>query len=133
MSTILQFLLGAFALLDFGIFGLSNFDNNKFLEFFPQYASTDPKFPRLIGSFFLMAGIARLHGASNIKEKGAYRIALWSWLIEMLFHGIEIYHGQYELQDPKIKPVFVLCGAMFIYSTLMYKNILYPKVGNKSM
>lgn len=132
MSAILQFLLVSVAFFDFSIFCLSNYDGDKFLEIFPHYASSDPKFCRVIGSFFLLAGIVRLHGATNITEKGAYRVALWSWVVEILYHIIETYHGQYDIQHPKMKGTIAACCAMLIFSTIMYKSILYPKSKSKT-
>jgi hypothetical protein len=70
-----------FVVLDLVIFFLSYFHLSKFVELFPQYGSSDERYPRLVGSFFLLCAIARFHGVFNATEKGAYRVSLWSCIV----------------------------------------------------
>lgn len=86
----------------------------------------------------VLCGIARFHGGLNITEKGAYRVCLWSFIMEIAFHAFEVtvavsgltsyllsglnshilipsrpvyqvHKGTLPLQDTKI--VFIICGA----------------------
>jgi hypothetical protein len=77
-----------------------------------------------VGCFFLLCGIARFHGGLHIHEKGAYRVALWSFIVEVIFHASEVYRGTILLKDTA--HVFVICGVAILFQTLLYNSILYP-------
>lgn len=126
LTLALQWTLGAFALLDVVIFYTTQTDPARIIESMPHAGVSDEQYTRLFGMFFLLCGIARAHGAMNLTEKGAYRVAIWSFIIEMLQVGLEIQRGALDLEKHKLMHIFVLCGSMVLWMTLMYKSILYP-------
>ena len=121
INVLKYFLIGG-GIFDFFIYAKSLGDYASFIKIFPMNASNDPKFPRLIGAFFLILGLARLHGGLFIEEKGAYRLATISWFIEILFYATEVYFGTLDLNKHKVLPIFVICGAMALWSILVYPN-----------
>jgi len=127
MTLALQCVLGFFSVVDVGIFYLTQTNPGLIVEKLPHAGVSDIQFTRLFGCFILMCGIARLHGAMNVTEKGAYRVALWSFIIEILHAALEVHHGALDMEAHKVMPVFVICGATAVWMTVMYKSILYPK------
>ena len=111
-----------FVLLDLVIFFLSYFALDKFGEIFPQYLSSDERYPRLVGAFFLMCAIARFHGVINSNEKGAYRVFLWSCIIEFFYHAYEM--SKETMEKKKVIPVLVITGVATIWGSLLYRSVL---------
>jgi nitrate/nitrite transporter NarK len=122
----LQVVLGLCSLLDVGIFIVSQTYPALLIEKIPQAGASDVMFTRLFGCFILMCGIARAHGGMNVSEKGAYRVALWSFIIEIVHIALELHHGTMDMEKHKLMVVFAVCGGMALWMTLMYKSILYP-------
>ena len=112
--------------LDFGIFVFSHINPDELSKRLLHLESPDPKFVRLFGSFALLFGLCRLHGALHIREKGAYRMALWSLIVELVHIGLEIHHGALDVQRHALAPVFVICGLFVLWMVLAYKTALYP-------
>lgn len=71
----------------------------------------------------LICGIARLHGGLNFGEKGAYRVCLWSFIVEFGYHALEVYNGSILLKDTI--PIFVICATAILFMTISYKKVLY--------
>jgi hypothetical protein len=123
MLSVLKIFMAFFVILDFSIFMGAYFIPDLFAKMLPQYTSTDDRYSRLIGTIFLMFGIARLHGILNIHEKGAYRVCLWSWILEFGLHAYEIYKGELSLKDGG--PILLITGMFTVYLTSQYKHYLY--------
>ena len=117
---LLKYVLIGGGLFDFLIYAMSLGDYHTFIKFFPMNASIDPKFPRLVGCFFLILGLARMHGGLFIEEKGSYRLALISWFIEILFYATEVHFGTLDLRKDKVLPIIVICGTIALWSILVY-------------
>lgn len=64
---------------------------------------------RAIGGFFLLAGIARFIGGISFPNKATFNCAVLSFVVEVVFHAIEVYRGTMTLQDTR--PVFIICGV----------------------
>lgn len=121
---VLQLAMCGFTALDTAIFALSYFSPAHLALYFPQYAASE-QLGRMIGIFFLLCAIVRGHSAMHITEKGAYRVAAWSWIVEIILHVAEMHHGNINKKD--CMPVYALCGGMFLWQTLSYSSILYPE------
>ena len=61
----------------------------------------------------------------HITEKGAFRVAAWSWIVEIVLHAAEMHHGNIAEKDCVV--VYGLCSAMFLWQTVSYSSILYPE------
>ena len=59
--------------------------------------------------------------------QGAYRVALWAFIVEIIFHAGEVWRGTMTWDDTV--GMFCACAVMIIWMTLQYKANLYP---NKS-
>ncbi len=80
---------------------------------------------RTLALVILLLGVMRLHGGINWGEKGAYRVALWSYFGEILLFAREIQAGTLPLM-----PYAGICGGLLLLILLMsaqYKQVLYPK------
>jgi hypothetical protein len=57
--------------------------------------------------------------------KGAYRVALWAFIVEVVFHAIEVWRGTMALADTA--GVLGACAVMILWMTVQYKSYLYPE------
>ena len=70
---------------DIGLFALSQINADLFSTIFKFCNGKSPEFGRTVGFMFLALGICRLHGGLHPNEKGAYRVFLWSFIVEVLY------------------------------------------------
>ncbi len=98
---------------------------------FRSLCNAEASYHRNIGTIFLLLAAARFHGALHINEKGAYRIALWSWIIELIIFVEEIFvTRQMTLQDGA--GALGLQILFITWSTISYKGYLYPSDKKKA-
>ena len=124
--TAFQVALYAFALCDSVVFGLSIFRTDLLYRLVPYFVHQDEHSARYLGYIFLLLGLIRLHGALYTSEKGSYRLTAWSWILELAIHGAEYTKQDIDTHQPKLFYVLTLCSAMLIFTTFLYKDILYP-------
>ena len=139
MVKLLQLVLIGNALLDFGLFAVMSFKpvllKGTALDFLPgphfaplfkgAPAGALELYGRALSLAILLMGIMRLHGGLNWGEKGAYRVALWSYMGEIALFAREIQAGTLPLM-----PYAGICGGLVVLILLMsaqYKQVLYPK------
>jgi hypothetical protein len=138
MVKLLQVVLIGNALLDFGLFAVISFkpallkgtplDLVPGPHFAPLFkgapAGALELYARALSLSILLLGIMRLHGGINWGEKGAYRVALWSYVGEIMLFAREIQAGTLPLM-----PFAAICGGLVVAILLMsaqYKAVLYP-------
>lgn len=117
----LKLALYFFFLIDAFIFLSSQLKPELFLSISPQFNVGGPNFiyPRVVGILFLMIGFVRLYGGIYIQEKGAYQLAMISWVVEIIYILIEIVRGLFSLQQNLF--VLMACLFMLIWSLYLFK------------
>ena len=127
MVTGLQVLNFVASFAEFGMLLVSRVKPEKFGELFPPLAGRNGSLERvhLMGTMMLLFGIMRLHGALNIYEKGAYRVALWSWILELAMLAEEVCLNKSELGA--VAPAVAITAGAIIWHVAQYDSYLYPK------
>jgi hypothetical protein len=127
MVTGLQFFNFIAAVAEFGMLIVSRLQPEKFNELFAPLAGRNPSLERvqLMGTIMFLHGIMRLHGALNIFEKGAYRVALWSWILELAMLVEEVYRNKSEFAA--VAPAVAITSAATVWHIAQYGSYLYPK------
>ncbi|MGI9552369.1 MAG: hypothetical protein ACR2MT_14305 [Aurantibacter sp.] len=118
----LKYALIFFFVIDFLMFVIAQFDPELFVSFLPQFnlESVDNTYPRLVGVLFLALGLARLYGGLYIREKGAFIVSMWSWVVELIYTISELLHGQFIATENIVG--LVLAPLMLIWSLHYYKK-----------
>ncbi len=118
----LKYALIFFFAVDIAIFFISQFSPELLVEFLPQFniESAGHTYPRLVGILFLALGLARLYGGLYIKEKGAFIVSMWSWVVELIYTISELSHGQFILSENLM--AIILAPLMLILSLLYFKK-----------
>jgi hypothetical protein len=118
----LKYALILFAVVDVLMFLISQTRPGLLIAYLPQFdiESVDNTYPRLVGMLFLMLGLARLYGALYIKEKGAFVLSMWSWVVELTYTVSELSHGQFVLVENLMG--LTLAPLMLIWSFLYYRR-----------
>jgi len=118
----LKYALIFFFVVDAMMFLMSQISPEFFVSALPQFdiQSTDNTYPRLVGILFLALGLARLYGGLYINEKGAFIVSMWSWIIELVYTTIEIFHKQFVFSENIM--AFVLAPLMLIWSISYYRK-----------
>jgi len=118
----LKYALIFFFVVDAMMFLFSQINPDLFVSVLPQFniESADNTYPRLVGVLFLALGIARLYGGLYIKEKGAFIVSIWSWIIELGYTVIEIFQEQFIFSENIM--AFVLAPLMLIWSLSYYRK-----------
>ena len=118
----LQYALYFFFVVDTLIFFTSQFNSEFLVQFLPQFniESEGSSYPRLVGVLFLILGIARLYGGLYIKEKGAFVVSMWSWVVELIYTISEIVNGLFIPSENVVG--LVLAPLMLIWSIVYYRN-----------
>jgi hypothetical protein len=118
----LKYALIFFFAVDIAIFFISQFNPELLVEFLPQFniESAGYTYPRLVGILFLALGLARLYGGLYIKEKGAFIVSMWSWVVELIYTISELSHGQFILSENLM--AIILAPLMLILSLLYFKK-----------
>ena len=111
-----------FFAIDISMFIMSQVAPGLFVSLLPQFniESTDNIYPRAVGTLFLMLGLARLYGGLYINEKGALIVSMWSWIVELVYTIIEIFHGQFIITENVM--AVVLAPLMLAWSVVYYKK-----------
>jgi len=118
----LKYVLVFFFIVDVLIFLISQINPELLVEFLPQFnlESVDNTYPRLVGFFFLTLGLSRLYGGLYIKEKGAFVVSMWSWIVELIYTISEIIHGQFTVNENIM--ALVLAPLMLLWSYMYFKR-----------
>jgi hypothetical protein len=118
----LKYALIFFFIIDISIFLLSQISPELMLSYLPQFdiESAGGTYPRLVGILFLTLGIARLYGGLYIKEKGAFIVSMWSWVVELIYTFSELLHGQF-IASENIAGL-VLAPLMLIWSLVYFRK-----------
>ena len=108
--------------VDVSIFLTSLVDPDLLFKLLPQFEveSTGYTYPRLVGVFFLMLGLARLYGATHITEKGAFSLSIWSWVVELIWTITEIVHGQFAASENLV--ALVVAPLMLVWSVSYFNK-----------
>jgi len=111
-----------FFIVDVLIFLIAQVNPELLVEFLPQFnlESVDNTYPRLVGVLFLILGLSRLYGGLYIKEKGAFVISMWSWIVELIYTISEIIHGQFAVNENIM--ALVLAPVMLFWSFMYFKR-----------
>ena len=117
----LKYALIFFFVVDILIFLISQINSELLITFLPQFnlESEGNSYPRLVGVLFLALGLARLYGGLYIKEKGAFIVSIWSWVVELIYTISELLYGQFIVNENIAG--LVLAPLMLIWS-LIYFN-----------
>jgi len=118
----LKYVLVFFFIVDVLIFLIAQVNPELLVEFLPQFnlESVDNTYPRLVGVLFLILGLSRLYGGLYIKEKGAFVISMWSWIVELIYTISEIIHGQFAVNENIM--ALVLAPVMLFWSFMYFKR-----------
>ncbi|CAM1373550.1 hypothetical protein [Tenacibaculum xiamenense] len=122
MEKYLKYLLIFFFIVDLIIFILSQVQPDFLLSLLPQFdiESNNNTYPRLVGILFLSLGLARLYGGLFIKEKGAFMVSIWSWVVELIYTLTELARGEFILNENLM--ALVLAPLMLFWSLLHFKK-----------
>ncbi|MGI9390648.1 MAG: hypothetical protein ACR2O1_11380 [Boseongicola sp.] len=110
-----------FAIVDFIIFLISQANPSLLVVILPQFdiESAGSSYPRLVGILFMMLGLVRLYGAIFIDQKGAFVLAMWSWVVELIYTISELSRGQFALTENVLG--LTLAPIMLIWSVQYYR------------
>jgi len=111
-----------FFIVDVLIFLIAQVNPELLVEFLPQFnlESVDNTYPRLVGVLFLILGLSRLYGGLYIKEKGAFIVSMWSWIVELTYTISELIHGQFSVIENIM--ALVLAPIMLLWSFMYFKR-----------
>jgi len=95
----------------------------------PQFdiESAGGAYPRLVGNLFLMLGLARLYGGLFMHQQGAFIVSMWSWVVELIYTGTELAHGQFILSENIV--ALVLAPLMLGWSLVYYQKTFRAETG----
>jgi len=118
----LKYVLVFFFIVDVLIFLIAQVNPELLVEFLPQFnlESVDNAYPRLVGVLFLILGLSRLYGGLYIKEKGAFVVSMWSWIVELTYTISELIHGQFSVIENIM--ALVLAPIMLLWSFMYFKR-----------
>lgn len=125
----LKYALIFFFVVDIAIFFMSQFNPTLMVEFLPQFniESIDNTYPRLVGILFLALGLARLYGGLFIKEKGAFIVSMWSWVVELVYTISELLHGQFiaseNIAGLVLAPLMLILSLLYFRKTFSKQNL----------
>jgi len=118
----LKYVLVFFFIVDVLIFLIAQVNPELLIELLPQFnlESVDNTYPRLVGVLFLILGLSRLYGGLYIKEKGAFIVSMWSWIVELTYTISELIHGQFSVIENIM--ALVLAPIMLLWSFMYFKR-----------
>ena len=118
----LKYALIFFFIVDFLIFIISQINPEFLVTVLPQFniESADNTYPRLVGVLFFALGLARLYGGLYIKEKGAFIVSMWSWVVELIYTVSELLHGQFIAMENIAG--LLLAPLMLIWSIIYFRK-----------
>jgi hypothetical protein len=89
------------------------------------YFSSNKNIKLIIGILFLILGLARLYGGLYIKEKGAFIVSMWSWVVEFIYTISELFHGQF-IASENIAGL-VMTHLMLVWSLIYFNRTFTQK------
>ncbi|MGV6829834.1 MAG: hypothetical protein ACWA45_10620 [Flavobacteriales bacterium] len=118
----LKYLLIFFFTVDLMIFLVSQAKSELLVSLLPQFdiESTGNTYPRLVGILFLALGLMRLYGGLFIKEKGAFIVSIWSWIVELIYTISELARGEFVVSENLLGLIFA--PLMLIWSLIYFKK-----------
>eukprot|EP00002_Diphylleia_rotans_P038039 TRINITY_DN8593_c0_g1_i1.p1 TRINITY_DN8593_c0_g1~~TRINITY_DN8593_c0_g1_i1.p1 ORF type:complete len:133 (-),score=31.13 TRINITY_DN8593_c0_g1_i1:411-809(-) len=89
-------------------------------------ASFTPFLRRTYAALVFGLGCARLHGGLNTREPGAYRNAIWSYIIECVHFALEIFVFKTATLDPAgiATQAMLATGLMVLLLTKNYSKLI---------
>ncbi len=118
----LKHLLIFFFVVDLIIFLVSQTKPDLLVSLLPQFdiESVGNTYPRLVGILFLALGLMRLYGGLFIKEKGAFIVSIWSWIVELIYTISELIRGEFIVIENLLGLIFA--PLMLIWSLVYFKK-----------